>query len=67
MNLILNVIILIFETIYYSLFMKNAKETDSLWKYILSFSIGTILILVFNYNSLISYLVFVFSSLIAPS
>ena len=63
MNLILNVIILIFETIYYSLFMKNVKETDSLWKYILSFSIGTILILVFNYNSLMSYLVFVFSSL----
>ena len=42
MNIILNAIVLIFEVLYYALFMKFARKDGKFWKYILLFSLMTI-------------------------
>ena len=56
MNLILNIIIIILEAIYYSLFIKYSKNEGKLWKYILSFIIISLIGVVAGVSSLISYL-----------
>lgn len=54
---ILNIVVLMFEILYYSLFMKFSKREGSIWKYLLLFTIITILIGFININYLITYFV----------
>lgn len=65
MNVILYIIILISEILYYSMFMKFAKKEGKLWKYMLTFIINTGLIFIFNSMNVLSYLVFVMFTLFA--
>lgn len=55
MNIILNAIVLIFEVLYYALFMKFARKDGKFWKYILLFSLITIISGFLGTNQLISY------------
>lgn len=57
--MILNIIVLILEVMYYSLFLKYAKNEGKLWKYILSFIIVSIIGLFIKTNYLVSYLILV--------
>lgn len=61
--LILNVIVLIFEVLYYSLFMYYSKNEGKLSRYILLFSLITIIMLIFGTNKIYSYLIFILGSL----
>ena len=61
--MILNIIGLIFEVLYYSLFMKFARPEGKLWRYILLFTIVTILILFIGTSNIYSYLMFVILAL----
>ena len=63
MNILMNIIVLIFEVLYYSMFMYYAKKDGKFWKYILLFSLITILILILGSNNLISYIFFVLIAL----
>lgn len=56
MNMLLNIIVLIFEILYYSLFMKFAKNEGKLWKYILSFSIVSIFGVIINTANILTYI-----------
>ena len=58
MKTIANLIVLIFEVIYYSIFMKNIKGDKKLSKYILTFVIATLSLLVTG-NNLLGYSLFV--------
>lgn len=64
MNVILNIIVLIFEVLYYSLFMKNSKNDGKLWKYILLFAIITISGGFIGTSMFISFAYLIFGSLI---
>ena len=59
MNLFLNAIILIFETIYYSLFMKSINEKSSLKKLFFMFLIINILFFIIGSTTLFSYLLLI--------
>ena len=59
MNFAINIIILCFEVIYYSLFMKFAKNQGKLWKYVLLFTLISILFFFVGTNHIYSYLVLV--------
>lgn len=59
MNLLLNVAVLVFEVLYYALFMKFARKEGKFWRYLLLFILATILIMFLGTNTLISYLIFV--------
>lgn len=63
MNILMNIIVLIFEVLYYSMFMYYAKKEGKFWKYILLFSLITILLIFTNTSNLYSYLVFVLLTL----
>ena len=54
--MILNIIVLIFEVLYYSMFMYYAKKEGKLWKYILLFSIVTIICGFINTKVFLNYL-----------
>lgn len=56
MNLILNIIVLIFEILYYSLFMKFARKEGKIWKYLIAFSISVIISGFLNVETFISYI-----------
>ena len=56
---ILNILILIFEILYYSLFMYYAKREGKVSKYILLFSLITIVMLIVGTNNLHSFIIFV--------
>lgn len=58
MKILANIIVLIFEVVYYSLFIKNCKNECRIGKYITLFSIASIMTL-FIGNNLFSYLIFV--------
>lgn len=58
MKAIANLIVIIFEIIFYSIFMKNIKGDGKLIKYILAFTISTIGLMVVG-NGLFGYLLFV--------
>jgi hypothetical protein len=62
MELILNIIVLLFEIVFYSLFMKFARKEGKFYRYILLFILTTFLVILFSSNSLIAYLVFVLSA-----
>lgn len=59
----LNIIVLIFEILYYSLFMKFARKEGKFWRYVLLFTICTLFILICNSNNLLTYLGFVLIAL----
>lgn len=63
MSLLMNIIVLIFEILYYSLFMKFAKKDGKVWKYIILFGLITIVLMFIGTTNLYAYLVFVLLSL----
>lgn len=64
MNLVLNILVLIFEILYYSLFMKYARRDGNILKYILAFIINTLVIMIADANNLPTYFIFVLTSLL---
>lgn len=64
MNVILNIIVLIFEVLYYSLFMKNARQEGKLFKYLICFSLVTLISGILNVQALISYMLSVLAMLV---
>ena len=56
----LNVIILILEVLYYSLFMKFARPEGKFWKYLLLFGLITILFCFVGTSHIYSYLILTF-------
>lgn len=59
MNILMNIIVLIFEVLYYSMFMYYSKKEGKFWKYILLFSLITIIGLFIGTNYLLSFLLLV--------
>lgn len=57
--MIMNVIVLIFEILYYSMFMKFARKEGKFWRYLLLFSLITIAFCFINVSNLFSYLILV--------
>ena len=55
MNILMNIIVLIFEVLYYSMFMYYAKKEGKFWRYILLFSLITIIGLFIGTSTLFSY------------
>ena len=60
--MILNLIVLTFEVLYYSLFMKFAKGDGKLWKYILCFALITIFFSIIGTDHIYSYLLLILMS-----
>ena len=63
MNIILNAIVLIYEVLYYALFMKFARKDGKFWKYILLFSLITICLFFITTNKIYSILMLCFAIL----
>lgn len=63
MNILMNIIVLMFEVLYYSMFMYYAKKEGKFWRYILLFSLITIVMLFVGTNMLYAYLIFVLLAL----
>lgn len=61
---LLNLIVLTFEILFYSMFMKFAKNDGKFYKYVIVFIINTILITLLGSRNLMSYLVFVMTTLL---
>ena len=59
MEILMNIIVLIFEILYYTLFMKFARNDGKLHKYLLCFSIITFIGLIIGTKELWSYFVLV--------
>ena len=60
MKMVLHIIVLIFEVLYYSMFMKFARKEGKFWKYLLLFSLITLIgIFTLTNQNLISYLTLV--------
>lgn len=60
-----NLVVLVFEILYYSMFMKYARKEGKFSKYLLLFSISTLLILIFGNKGLESYIIFILFSYIS--
>ena len=63
MSLLMNIIVLIFEILYYSLFMKFARKDGKIWKYFITFLLTTIIVAIFDSSKIYSYLLFIISSI----
>ena len=63
--LMMNIIVLIFEVLYYALFMKFSRKEGKFSKYLITFVINTFIILIFSSNSLITYFLFMLFTYIA--
>lgn len=63
MELLLNIIVLVFEILYYSLFMKFSRKEGKFWKYILTFTLITIFFWFVGTNKIYSYLLLIFTIL----
>ena len=63
-EILLNVAVLVFEVLYYALFMKFARKEGKFWRYLLLFSAITISGLIIGTNNLPSYLFLVISMLL---
>lgn len=61
--MVLHIIVLIFEVLYYSMFMKFARKEGKFWKYLLLFSLITVILFIFNTNNLYVYLMFILLAL----
>ena len=57
--MVLHIIVLIFEVLYYSMFMKFARKEGKFWRYLLLFSLITIFFTFAGTTQLISYLILV--------
>lgn len=57
--MVLHIIVLLFEVLYYSMFMKFARKEGKFWKYLLLFSLITIVFCFINVSNLFSYLILV--------
>ena len=57
--MVLHIIVLIFEVLYYSMFMKFARKEGKFWRYLLLFSLITIFFTFVGTTQLISYLILV--------
>ena len=57
--MVMHIIVLIFEILYYSMFMKFTKKEGKFWKYLLLFTLITIVGLFIGTNNFISYLILV--------
>ena len=58
--MVLHIIVLLFEVLYYSMFMKFARKEGKFWKYLLLFSLITLIgIFTLTNQNLISYLTLV--------
>ena len=61
--MIYNIIVLLFEVLYYSMFMYYARKEGKFWRYLLLFSLITIVLIFIGTNNLYAYLIFVLLSL----
>lgn len=61
--MVLHIIVLIFEVLYYSMFMKFARKEGKFWRYLLLFSLITIVLIFTGTGNLYVYLIFVLLSL----
>lgn len=61
--MVLHIIVLIFEVLYYSMFMKFARKEGKFWRYLLLFSLITIVMIFIGTNTLYAYLIFVLLAL----
>ena len=57
--MVLHIIVLLFEVLYYSMFMKFARKEGKFWKYLLLFSLITIFFVFVPVANLISYLILI--------
>lgn len=57
--MLLNIIVLLLEVLYYSLFMKFARKEGKLWRYIISFILISIIGLFIKTNYLMSYIILI--------
>lgn len=65
MELLINLLVLLFEVLYYSLFMKFARINGKFWKYVLGFSIATAFNIIFSIIGLNDIVIYVLFMLIA--
>lgn len=65
MTLFLNIIVLIFEILYYSLFMKFVRKDGNFIKYLLAFTMITIIGIIIGTNGLVSYFALILMILLA--
>lgn len=63
-NLLLNVVVLVFEVLYYSLFMKFARKEGKFWRYLLLFSAITIFFYFVGTKQFYSYLLLIIMMLL---
>lgn len=63
MEFILNIIVLVFEILYYSLFMKSCRNKNKLYKYFILFTLITIIMFFISTNQLYTYLIFILLTL----
>lgn len=61
---LLNLIVLTFEILFYSMFMKFAMNEGKFYRYVIVFIVNTILIAFLGSRNLISYLAFVMTTLL---
>lgn len=55
----LNIIVLVFEVLFYSLFMKYSRKDGKLINYLFLFTIGTIIVTLFSSKYMPTYLIFI--------
>lgn len=55
-EILLNVVVLSLEVLYYALFMKFARKEGKFWRYFLSFSLVNIVLMFIGTNQIYSYL-----------
>lgn len=60
----MGIIVLLFEILYYALFMKVAKKGKSTIGYLLAFTIATAVNILLRSNELYTYILFIYISLI---
>ena len=61
---LLNFVVLAFEIIYYSLFMKSIKREGKFWEYVVIFILITLLTLLFGNKTLLVYWMYIFIPII---
>lgn len=63
MGLFLRILVIVFEILYYSLFMKFARKQGNFWKYLLLFTVISIVLFFISSFNIYAYLVFMVLSL----
>lgn len=64
MNLLMNIIVLIFEVLYYALFMKFARKEGKFSRYVLLFTLLSIISVFIGTNHVYSHLLLIFNILL---